>query len=257
MANLVSGPYACTRLVVHVYPARGSCPLAEHDGGVPRATRVLYVENDPVLRSMLQQVLSHMPEFEIVGCVGNSQEALEVTGPIDVALLDWALGSSSLNGVELGRALREWDENIGIVILSQHYAWDFHGAHGSVDMGWSYVEKRVNLDSAYLAKVLKATAAGLSVVEPSIDRGRAPASVERMSRLSPRQRQIMSIAATGVDANVIAERLGLRPVSVRKELSECYRVLVPEAAPGTDLRTAAVIAWIDGRRMSTMDAYDH
>jgi DNA-binding NarL/FixJ family response regulator len=161
-----------------------------------------------------------------------------------------------LNGVELGHALRDRDDDVGIVILSQHYAWDFHGANGRVDMGWSYVEKRVNLDPAYLAKVLKATAAGLSVVEPSIDRGRAPASVDRLSQLTSRQRQIMSIAATGVDANVIAERTGLRPVSVRKELSECYRVLVPDAAPGTDLRTAAVIAWIDGRRMTSMDPYD-
>lgn len=221
-----------------------------------RDTRVLYVENDPVLRSMMSSLLSGLPGFEVVASVAGSVEALECEVPIDVALLDWALGPDSLNGVELGHALRKRDENVGIVILSQHYAWDFHGAHGEVDMGWSYVEKRVNLDAVYLAKVLKATAAGLSVVEPSIDRGRAPESVERMSRLSPRQRQIMSLAATGVDANVIAERLGMRAVSVRKELSECYRVLVPDATPGTDLRTAAVLAWIDGRRMSTMDSHD-
>lgn len=223
---------------------------------MPRDTRLLYVENDPVLRSMMTALLAGLPGIEVVASVGGSDEALEVEGPLDVALLDWALGPESLNGVELGHALRERADDVGIVILSQHYAWDFHGANGRVDMGWSYVEKRVNLDPAYLAKVLKATAAGLSVVEPSIDRGRAPASVDRLSQLTSRQRQIMSIAATGVDANVIAERTGLRPVSVRKELSECYRVLVPDAAPGTDLRTAAVVAWIDGRRMTSMDPYD-
>ena len=222
---------------------------------MPRDTRLLYVENDPVLRSMMSTLLSGLPGFEVVASVGGSAEALACELPVDVALLDWALGPESLNGVELGHALRKRDENIGIVILSQHYAWDFHGAQGAVDMGWSYVEKRVNLDSAYLAKVLKATAAGLSVVEPSIERGRAPENMERLNALTRRQRQIMSIAATGVDANVIAERLDMRAVSVRKELSECYRILVPDAAPGTDLRTAAVIAWIDSRRMSTMDVY--
>ena len=222
---------------------------------MPRDTRLLYVENDPVLRAMMSTLLSGLPGFEVVASVGGSVEALASELPVDVALLDWALGPESLNGVELGHALRKRDENIGIVILSQHYAWDFHGAQGAVDMGWSYVEKRVNLDSAYLAKVLKATAAGLSVVEPSIERGRAPENMERLNALSRRQRQIMSIAATGVDANVIAERLDMRAVSVRKELSECYRILVPDAAPGTDLRTAAVIAWIDSRRMSTMDVY--
>jgi DNA-binding NarL/FixJ family response regulator len=141
--------------------------------------------------------------------------------------------------------------------LSQHYAWDFHGANGRVSMGWSYVEKRADIDSDYLVKVLKATASGLSVVEPSIDEGQAPASVERLARLTSRQRQIMSLAATGIDANLIAERVGLASVTVRKELSECYKVLVPDAAPGTDLRTAAVVAWIDGRRMNSMDAYDN
>jgi DNA-binding NarL/FixJ family response regulator len=124
-------------------------------------------------------------------------------------------------------------------------------------MGWSYVEKRADIDTAYLTKVLKATASGLSVVEPAMDQGQAPESAERLGRLSVRQRQIMSLAASGVDANVIAERIGLAAVTVRKELSECYRILVPDPAPGTDLRTAAVVAWIEGRRVTSMDAYDN
>ena len=224
---------------------------------MPRPTRVLYVENDPVLRSMMSAFIKALPGIELVASVGGSTEALASEMPVDVALLDWALGPESLNGVQLGHILRERDENIGIVILSQHYAWDFHGSNGRVSMGWSYVEKKADLDSEYLTKVLKATASGLSVVEPSIDEGRAPASIERLGRLSARQRQIMSLAATGIDANLIAERVGLASVTVRKELSECYRILVPDAPVGTDLRTAAVVAWIEGRRMNSMDAYDN
>ena len=66
-----------------------------------------------------------------------------------------------------------------------------------------------------------------------------------------------ALTATGIDANVIAERIGLAAVTVRKELSECYRILVPDPAPGTDLRTAAVVAWIEGRRVTSMDAYEN
>lgn len=222
-----------------------------------RDTRLLYVENDPVLRSMMTALLTGLDGIEVVASVSDSTQALACEERFDVALLDWALGSNSLNGVQLGHALRERDDNVGIVILSQHYAWDFHGASGRVSMGWSYVEKRADIDTVYLTKVLKATAAGLSVVEPAIDQGQAPASVERLGRLSVRQRQIMSLAATGIDANVIAERIGLAAVTVRKELSECYRILVPDPAPGTDLRTAAVVAWIQGRRVTSMDAYDN
>ena len=224
---------------------------------MPRDTRLLYVENDPVLRSMMTVLLAGLDGIEVAASVSDSTEALASEERFDVALLDWALGPNSLNGVQLGRALRERDENVGIVILSQHYAWDFHGGSGRVSMGWSYVEKRADIDTAYLTKVLKATASGLSVVEPAMDQGQAPASAERLGRLSVRQRQIMSLAATGVDANVIAEQIGLASVTVRKELSECYRILVPDPAPGTDLRTAAVVAWIEGRRVTSMDAYDN
>ena len=224
---------------------------------MPRDTRLLYVENDPVLRSMMTVLLAGLDGIEVVASVSDSTEALASEERFDVALLDWALGPNSLNGVQLGRALRERDENVGIVILSQHYAWDFHGGSGRVSMGWSYVEKRADIDTAYLTKVLKATASGLSVVEPAMDQGQAPESAERLGRLSVRQRQIMSLAASGVDANVIAERIGLAAVTVRKELSECYRILVPDPAPGTDLRTAAVVAWIEGRRVTSMDAYDN
>ena len=224
---------------------------------MPRDTRLLYVENDPVLRSMMTVLLAGLDGIEVAASVSDSTEALASEERFDVALLDWALGPNSLNGVQLGRALRERDENVGIVILSQHYAWDFHGGSGRVSMGWSYVEKRADIDTAYLTKVLKATASGLSVVEPAMDQGQAPASAERLGRLSVRQRQIMSLAASGVDANVIAERIGLAAVTVRKELSECYRILVPDPAPGTDLRTAAVVAWIEGRRVTSMDAYEN
>ncbi len=224
---------------------------------MPRDTRLLYVENDPVLRSMMTVLLAGLDGIEVAASVSDSTEALASEERFDVALLDWALGPNSLNGVQLGRALRERDENVGIVILSQHYAWDFHGGSGRVSMGWSYVEKRADIDTAYLTKVLKATASGLSVVEPAMDQGQAPESAERLGRLSVRQRQIMSLAATGVDANVIAEQIGLASVTVRKELSECYRILVPDPAPGTDLRTAAVVAWIEGRRVTSRDAYDN
>jgi DNA-binding NarL/FixJ family response regulator len=87
-----------------------------------RDTRVLYVENDPVLRSMMASMLAALPGFEIVASVADSSEALELEAPIDVALLDWALGPDSLNGVELGHALRRRNENIIIHVRPDHIA---------------------------------------------------------------------------------------------------------------------------------------
>ena len=54
----------------------------------------------------------------------------------------------------------------------------------------------------------------------------------------------MYLATTGVDATVIAGELELAPVTVRKELSKIYQILVPDPKPGTDLRTSAVLRYL-------------
>ena len=63
-------------------------------------------------------------------------------------------------------------------------------------------------------------------------------AMQVLAQLTPRQREVIALAASGYDAVGIAERLHLAHVSVRRELSLAYRVLVPEPKPGTDLRTA-------------------
>jgi DNA-binding NarL/FixJ family response regulator len=69
-------------------------------------------------------------------------------------------------------------------------------------------------------------------------------AAEVLAQLTPRQREVMALAASGYDAVGIAERLHLAHVSVRRELSLAYRVLVPEPQPGTDLRTGAVLEYL-------------
>ena len=72
----------------------------------------------------------------------------------------------------------------------------------------------------------------------------AQPAAEVLARLTPRQREVMALAASGYDAVGIAERLHLAHVSIRRELSLAYRVLVPNPQPGTDLRTAAVLEYL-------------
>jgi DNA-binding NarL/FixJ family response regulator len=59
---------------------------------------------------------------------------------------------------------------------------------------------------------------------------------------------VIALAATGLDATEIAKHLNLAAVSVRQELSKCYKVLIPNPKPGTDLRTAAVLKYLRDTR---------
>jgi DNA-binding NarL/FixJ family response regulator len=150
-----------------------------------------------------------------------------------------------MNGLELGIALRALISDIGIVIYSQHAVSDFADSlPESFRWGWSVLQKRSDVDIDVLVQVLRSTAQGHNVVEEHIVSARTQSAQNPVQQLSPRQREIMALAATGVDATVIAEELGIASVTVREHLSNAYQILVPDPRPGTDLRTTAVLRYL-------------
>lgn len=222
-----------------------------------RPTRVLYVENDPALRGIVGAMLRKEPQLEIVASCADANEALAQVDPgrLDVALLDLALGKSSLNGTELGLVLRERNPNIGIVIFTQHVVPDFVASlPEDIQWGWSFVEKSGDLDIDMLVEVLRSTARGLNVLDPGIQRARKQAGPSVIDELSARQRQILALAATGLDATAIATELNLAAVTIRQDLSKAYAILVPNPQPGTDLRTSAVLRYLRESRTYAADA---
>lgn len=211
-----------------------------------RATRVIYVEDDPALRGIVSHLLASRPELEVLAVAANSQELLAADVPrADVALLDLALGSESLTGIELGLLLKARQPDLGAVIFTQHVVPEFVvSLPDGEQMGWSFMEKRADLDLDALVDVLRATARGMNVVDPAITSRRASVQDSPIDGLTVRQRELMALLASGQEAAAIARTLGLSAASVRKELSRAYAVLVPDAAEGTDIRTVAVLRYL-------------
>ena len=65
-----------------------------------------------------------------------------------------------------------------------------------------------------------------------------------MEAMTPRQRTVMGMAATGLSTKEIARRLSSTEGSIRQDLSRAYRVLVPDATDADDIRTRAVLAYL-------------
>lgn len=209
-----------------------------------KSLTVLYVENDEALLGLLGGQLARDPRILQLHKANSSQDALDIAHShnLDVALLDISLGSSSLNGLDLARAIRAVQENCGIVLLSQNITAEvMNFAPNEFRYGWSAIQKTADLNLDYLIDVLQSTARGLNVVDPGEHLSHTQ---DNLSALSAKQRQIMAIAATGVDATQIAIQLGLASVTVRQELSRIYKILVPSPKPGTDLRTTAVLNYL-------------
>ena len=209
-----------------------------------RPTRVIYVENDPALRSITAQLLDQRPDIDMLLVTGIPHEALDerIVEQADVALLDLALGSSHMNGIDLGLALRTLNDNIGIVIYSQ-YRLDTVARTVPPEalFGWVTLPKSGERTIDELAQTLRDAARGMTLTEPPADGSRHP-----LEQLTMRQRAVMGMAAAGVKNTEIARRLRISHDAVRQDLSRAYRLLVPDADPDADdLRTRAVLTYLE------------
>ncbi|MGI9197624.1 MAG: response regulator [Candidatus Nanopelagicales bacterium] len=209
-----------------------------------RPTRVIYVENDPALRGIITQLLEQRPEIDVLLATGIAHEALDqrIAEQADVALLDLALGSSQMNGIDLGLALRSLNANMGIVIHSQ-YRLDTVARTVPPEalIGWVTLPKSGELPIEELIKTLRDAARGMTMTEAPGDDSMNP-----LEDLSIRQRAVMGMAASGVKTTEIARRLQISHDAVRQDLSRAYRTLVPDADPESDdLRTRAVLAYLE------------
>ena len=220
-----------------------------------RPTRVLYVENDSALRRILGEMLSKSKELELLGTYAKSDDVLNRTlvRKADVALIDFSLDQNGLNGIELGIALRNINEYIGIVIYSQYSVSQMVSrVPKSMRSGWSFFDKSAEMDLEDYVNIVKLTASGKGNWE-QVAAGEAEDSEIQSSiyfQLSPRQRSIMTLSAQGKSAQDIAEQLDLSYSYVRKELSRSYAVLLPDSTPSDDLKTAAVLRYRELMRMS-------
>jgi two-component system response regulator DesR len=220
-----------------------------------RPTRVLYVENDSALRRILGEMLSKSQELEILGTYAKSDDVLNRTlvRKADVALIDFSLDQNGLNGIELGIALRNINEYIGIVIYSQYSVSQMVSrVPTSMRSGWSFFDKSAEMDLEDYVNIIKLTSSGKGNWEEVADREVETSEVQSSIyfQLSPRQRSIMTLSAQGKSAQDIAEQLDLSYSYVRKELSRSYGILLPDSKPGDDLKTAAVLRYRELMRMS-------
>ena len=218
-----------------------------------RATRLVYVENDPALRGILTRALQAESGIELLQSTESPRDALAFPDlhRADAALLDLALGADQMNGIELGLAMRERNPDIGIVVYSQYSLRNMaRRVPMEQAMGWSFVPKSGDMDTAELASVLRATAQGMSHDFAGDDETAPTGSV--LDACTPRQRAVMALASTGLTALEISRRLGISHGAVRKDLSAVYRLLIPDGEGG-DLRTKAVLAYLQLMREQSWD----
>lgn len=213
--------------------------------------RIVVVEDEPLFRDLLASTLRQQTQLELVGTFSNGHDALVSMKDLnpDVVVLDIDLGPGD-TGFQVGLRARQIIPEIGIVLLSNY---DEPGILGAIPAnaahGWSYLLKKSVASLDALLGAIEGSACGLMVIDPHLLRRFRSDKNEPIDRLTPRQREVLSLIAVGFSNHSIAEKLTITEKSVENQISLVYQTLgLQSGDPGIHPRVSAALRYTNAVR---------
>jgi DNA-binding NarL/FixJ family response regulator len=98
----------------------GGMAMPEQHEATPKRARVLIVDDHPIVRQGLAQMLGQEADLTVCGEAEEAQRALEAVATLrpDLVLVDISLKGS--NGLDLIKSLRAYDSSLPILVVSMH-----------------------------------------------------------------------------------------------------------------------------------------
>lgn len=205
-------------------------------------TRILLVEDHPIVAEGLRLTLSRTGDIEVVGTAGGVAEARVLAAQLrpDLVLLDHHLPDGS--GVDAARAIREGAPSAVMVMLTADASDDAMIA--AIEAGVSgYVVKSEGI--ATIADSIRRAAGGEMLIPPTVLTGLLARLQQRRQhearkaqlkeRLTAREVEVLDRMARAFDNQTIAEQLGISVATVRVHVQNVIEKL------GAHSRLEAVI----------------
>ena len=196
---------------------RSNAPQAS---AIPTAIRLLLVDDHPVMRVGLANLLSMSGDFAVVGQADDGPTALRLWTTLapDVCLLDVSM--AGMDGIETLRRLRGIDPRARVLMLtSSEAAEDLHCAMEAGAAG--YVTKTVRHDE--LTTAIRAVHRGSRVVGSAVERfagGRPEGGL-----LSPRELEVLGFLRHGHTNAEIGRLLGISERTARAHVAAIMEAL--------------------------------
>jgi len=191
-------------------------------------TRIVIADDHVILRQGMSSFLAQERDMEVVGEASDGEEAVRLVNLFkpDVVLMDIVM--PKLTGVEATKLIKNANPSICILILTAYS--DTHYVLGLLEAGASgYLLKSAR--SEEIIRAIRAVKNGESVLDPVATRkllerviklSRETPEDKVQGQLSPREIEVVRLAARGMSNRDIAEKLGLSMRTVKAHLSNIF-----------------------------------
>ena len=203
--------------------------------------RILIADDHAVLREGMRNLLEREKDFEVIGEAGDGEEAARLGGELkpDVVIMDIVM--PKLSGIQATRLIKQASPSTAILILTAYN--DIRYIIGLLEAGaCGYLLKSAR--SNEIAGAIRAVRSGESVLDAAVTRkllqrvvGRARETGEGETggQLTPREIEILRLAAEGMSNKDIADELFLGLRTVKAHLTNIFNKI------GVGSRTEAII----------------
>jgi len=209
--------------------------------------RVAVADDSVLLREGLVRVLEEAG-FEVVGAFADGEQllaALERVAP-DLVVLDVRMPPTFRDeGVRAAIRARDVIPGVGILLLSQYvevaYAQELLGS-GSGGIGYLLKDRVASLDE--LKDAVERIAAGGTVLDPEVVAQLIGRRVDPLSRLTPRENEVLALMAEGRTNAAIGAALVIGTGAVEKNVTAIFQKLGLDDSGIDHRRVLAVLAWL-------------
>ena len=197
-------------------------------------TRVLIVDDDPLVRSALSLMLGGQPDIEVVGEAGNGREGVRMARDLraDVVLMD--IRMPQVSGLEATKTLYADPDPPHVIVLTTFDA-DEHVMSALAAGADGFLLK--DTPPAQILDAIRSVAAGNPMLSPSVTRtlidrvrtdpaaDRATEARQRLKALTERELEVALAVGRGMSNAEIAAELYLSVPTVKAHVSRLFEKL--------------------------------
>ena len=215
----------------------------------PEAKRIVIVDDHPLFRKGLEDLIHSEGSFAVCGEAGNAAEAMELIRKLnpDLAIVDLSLPGA--NGIELIKNTRAEFPKLPILVLSMHdeslYALRAlrAGAEGYVMKHEAMANVIQAIREVFNGRPYLSPAMAAQVITKFAHRN-AEGAADPVERLSDRELEILELIGKGNEVRQIAKQLHLSPKTV-----ETHRAHIKDKLDLKNSREVArfAVQWVDAR----------
>lgn len=183
--------------------------------------RVLLAENHAVVRAGLEELLENADDIEVVGAAADGEEAVALAKERrpEVILMD--LSMPGMGGIEATRLILEAQPEVRILVLTAFSNRDL--ILEALDAGAAgYLLK--DTEPTDLLDGIRAAARGEAPLAPKAGRALLASRAEQRSAdLTDREKEVLTLVASGLANKLIARRLEISEKTVKAHLTKVFQ----------------------------------